>query len=270
MSEGRFAAFSFVDKIDSVELGKSISGRYLIPETIAEFRHSLCCEAVGQCAAWSAMAALDFRFRPVAGISRAVEFFAEPKPGQTLLLEAQISRADSEAVTYDGLATIDGREIVKLHQCLGPMLPMEDFDAPGEVRARYEELIGPGAKPGMFGGVPQFDATVTGKTDGALEGKFVVPAEGEFFADHFPRKPVFPGTLFLDLCVRFAGQLVGPGAIPTGATDTKLREFMEPGVELSLKAELVSEEAGPAIVAVFLTGGKRPKRMVQIPFRLKS
>jgi len=267
--EGHFAAFSFVDKIDTVTPGRSIEGRYFVPGNLPHFRHALCCEAVGQCAAWSAMAALDFQFRPVAGISSSVEFFDEVKPGETLILTAELSRSDSEAVTYNGWATAGGRRIVQLNECLGPMLPMEHFDDPEAVRARCRRLTGPGAESGLFPGVPEFSATVTSRDETSLEGFFRVPDTAGFFADHFPRKPVFPGTLFLDLCVRFASQLAGAGLRPAGARDTKLREFMEPGAELSLRAERSDGEDGGCWVDVLQTGGKRAKRLVKIPFARK-
>ncbi len=265
MSE-RFAAFSFVDRIDAVEPGKSVSGRYRIPDTLKDFRHALCCEAVGQCAAWSAMASLDFRFQPVAGIARSVEFFGEARPGATLVMSAEISRADTEAVTYDGIGSIDGQEVVRLIQCLGPMLPMEEFDEAENLRNRFEILLGSGAEPGKFAGVPKFEAKLATREETALSGSFTVPGEGSFFGDHFPRKPVFPGTLFLDLCVRFAAQLVEDGARPIGAYDTKLREFMPPESEWSLRAELVSTEEESRTVEVFLAGRRRPKRILKLLF----
>ena len=39
-----------------------------------------------------------------------------------------------------------------------------------------------------------------------LPGVLDVPAEAPFFADHFPRCPVFPATLLLDAQIRIAAQ----------------------------------------------------------------
>ncbi len=265
MSGLRFGSFSFVDRIHSVEPGQSVEGSYDIPDSIGDFRHALCCEAVGQCAAWSAMASLDFQYQPVAGISQSVEFFGQANPGDTLALRAEISRADAEAVTYDGWGSVDGSDVVRLHGCLGPMLPMVDFDDPERMQARYAELCEDSAETGRFTGVPHFEATDISEIEaGVLGASFQVPGEGDFFADHFPRKPVFPGTLFMDLCTRFGAGLVGEGAQATGAHDSKLRDFMEPGAQLDLQAKL--EDTG--LVGIYLSRGKRFKRVVKISFEV--
>lgn len=266
---GRFAAFSFVDRIESVEPGKSITGIYQIPDHVDDFRHALCCEAVGQCAAWSAMAALEFGYQPVAGISRSVEFLGEARPGDTLALTAEISNNNSEAVAYDGLATVEGREIVRLNQCLGPMLTMVEFDDVERMSQRYQVLIGSGAAPGAFPGVPSFEASVISSDDESIQGQFTVPSEAGFFSDHFPRKPVFPGTLFIDLCVRFASQLVDASLIPLGVNGAKLREFMEPGTELGIIAKKKSGDDGTCEVDILLEGPSRPKRVVRVPFGVR-
>lgn len=263
---GRFAAFSFVDRIESVDPGKSVTGLYHIPDHLGDFRHALCCEAVGQCAAWSAMAALDFGFQPVAGISRSVEFLGEARPGDTLVLTAEISNNNSEAVAYDGRATIDGREIVRLNQCLGPMLPMVEFDDVERMSGRYRLLTESGAVPGAFPGIPELEATVVSSDGDTLQGQFTVPSEAAFFSDHFPRKPVFPGTLFIDLCVRLASRLVDDHLVPLGVNGAKLREFMEPGADLGIIAKKKAGETGPCEVDILLEGPSRPKRVVRVPF----
>lgn len=266
---GRFAAFSFVDRIESVEPGKSISGLYHIPDHVGDFRHALCCEAVGQCAAWSAMADLEFGFQPVAGISRSVEFLGEAKPGDTLVLTAEISNNTSEAVAYDGLATVGGRQIVRLNQCLGPMLPMADFDDVERMSERYRLLVQAGAPPGAFPGIPEFEASVVSSGGDTVQGQFTVPSEADFFDDHFPRKPVFPGTLFIDLCVRFASQLVDDSQVPLGVGGAKLREFMEPGTELGIIAKKKTLADGSCEVDILLEGPSRPRRVVRVPFGVR-
>ncbi len=77
-----------------------------------------------------------------------------PQPGCTLQLQADIERCDAEAVAYSGKAFIDGRLALELVDSVGPMLPMEEFDAPEAVRADFHTLLGVGAAPGRFGGVP--------------------------------------------------------------------------------------------------------------------
>ncbi|MEX2581425.1 MAG: hypothetical protein WD342_20380 [Verrucomicrobiales bacterium] len=259
-----FRAFSFVDKIHDDETGKRISGEYHVPETVEEFPLSLVAESVGQLAAWSSIAAVDFRFRPVAGIAGEVEFCGEVRPGATLQLEASISKADAESVNYDGVARVDGNAVVRLKDCLGPMIPIEEFDDPSSLRERYGLLTGFGAKPDAFEGVPEFSWDKTGGDPGqTAEATFRVPESAPFFEDHFPRKPVFPGTLLMNLNLRFALDLASESSGGAGAwkplrmTDVKLRSFLEPGDRLDLAARVEESGEDTAKIVVEARKGKR-------------
>ena len=140
---GRFRSFSFVDRITRRE-GSRVEGVYAVPLG-AHFPASLMAEAVGQLAAWSAMAQLDFAFRPVAGLANAVHYHRLPTAGCTLQLQADIERCDAEAVAYSGKALIDGRLALELVDSVGPMLALHEFDAPEAVRADFHTLLGAGA-----------------------------------------------------------------------------------------------------------------------------
>ncbi len=258
-----FRAFSFVDRIHSDEVGKKITGSYHIPAGIDSFPLSLVAESIGQCAAMSSMKAVDFRFRPVAGIAGAVEFCGEVSPGDTLELEATLVKADEEAVGYDGVASVNGKPVVRLKDCLGPMVPMDDFDDPEAVNARYELLNSAGAEPDVFRGVPTFSHELGDLVAGeSATGMFQIPETAPFFGDHFPRKPVFPGTLLMNLNLQFveslAATLAGKGTwIATGMTSVKLRAFMPPGETLSLSAEVEEIEGDKATILVQSRRGKR-------------
>jgi len=265
----RYRAFTFVDRLERDETGRRIVGGYSIPTTLHAFPSSLVAEAVGQCAALSAMAAVDFRFRPVAGIAGAVEFHREARPGERLRLEATLVKADEEAVGYDGVASVEGDPVVTLRDCLGPMLPMEDFDDPEAVRTRYGKLLAGGgadadaAAGEGFAGLPALPWEATEHEEGRrLAAEFRVPEEGRFYADHFPRKPVFPGTLLMEaqlgLVAAFAEGLPGGGLWrATGTRDVKLRAFMPPGDVLQLSAELEEFSGDKAVVLVQSRRGRK-------------
>ena len=260
-----FRAFSFVDRIHEDETGRQIRGSYQIPDGVRSFPLSLVSESIGQLAAFSSMAAVNFAFRPVAGIAGRVEFPGTVKPGDTLELEAVLSQADDTAVAYDGVAKVNGEPVVLLADCLGPMVPLVEFDDPAALRDRYALLRGEGATPGAFAGVPDFSVRKTGGIPGETsEGNFPIPEEAPFFRDHFPRNPVFPGTLLMNLHLGFAKELVSElvGAdtvwIVSSITDVKLRSFMPPGEVLDLKAS-VEEHDGPSVRVVVET--RRGKRL---------
>ena len=268
MSE-HFRAFSFVDRITSVEPGEEISGEYHIPAGITTFPMALVAESLGQLAAWSAMAKIDFAFRPVAGIAGRIDFLSPVSAGQTLLLSAKLEQSDEEAVSYGGTVQVDGREVLRLENCLGPMVPMTDYDDPDAMRKRYERIRFQGAEPDAFGGIPDFPFTrneeesVFGESAVA---SFGVPETAPFFGDHFPRNPVFPGTLQMDTNQKFAETFVAE--IPTGKSaqvwkvsrmeDVKIRAFTPPGEALEMRAKIGEKtEDSLTIRMQTLKGGKR-------------
>src|SRR6185437_5406601 len=148
-----YAAYSFVDRIDRFEAGKRAHATFAVPAGVGVFPSCLVAEAVGQLAAWVAMDRIDFRGRPVAALATETRFLGDAKPGDTLDLAVDILECDDDAVAYNGHASIGARRIIELVDCLGPMLPVAEFDAPETLRERLALLCGAGAKAERFRGV---------------------------------------------------------------------------------------------------------------------
>jgi 3-hydroxymyristoyl/3-hydroxydecanoyl-(acyl carrier protein) dehydratase len=244
---GHFGAFSFVDRITGLEPGKRARGRYAVPSHLSRFSPCLALEAGGQLAAWIAMAGLDFRIRPVAGVASGLRFGAPVKPGQTLDLRVEIDSCDEQAVSYSAWAHADGVEVMAMEHSVGPMLPMEEFDAPDAVRNRFELLCAGGAPAGTFWGVPEHDIEITELAPGkSLRTMLRVPRGSLFFSDHFARRPVFPATLLLDAQIQVslvaaAGSSHWPAGASLRATrapDMKIRAFIPPGELVELTVDL--------------------------------
>jgi 3-hydroxymyristoyl/3-hydroxydecanoyl-(acyl carrier protein) dehydratase len=237
----RFRAFSFVDRILEWTPGRFARGRYAIPAHVA-FAQSLVAEAVGQLAAWVSMQHVDWRGRPVAGIAAETLFHRTAAPGETLELEIAIDNCDDQAVLYDGRARVGGVDLLELRHCVGPMLPMTDFDDPAAMKADFEQLITLGREPGAFAGLPPLAVETTSHDRGRRIGaRLCVPASAPFFGDHFPRRPVFPGTLLLDAQIGLAFALARDAA-PSSAprlhrvSNAKMRSFIEPGAVVDIEA----------------------------------
>jgi len=242
---GHFAAFSFVDRITGFTPGVRARGQFAVPAVLPAFPSCLVAEAVGQLAAWVAMAQADFRGRPVAALANEMWFHGDVAPGAVLGLAVEIDSCDDEAVAYAGRATSGDALAIELLDCLGPMLPVAEFDSPGELAARFDLLRGPGAPPGRFHGVPVPEIVRGAGVPGeSLAAVLHVPAVAPFFADHFPRRPVFPATLLLDAQIRLALQLAaeapdlpaGTQPAPVRMTHVKMRSFIPPGEVLALDA----------------------------------
>src|SRR5262249_58843893 len=118
------------------------------------------------------------------------------KPGQTLELEIDLEGCDDDAVAYGGCAWVDGAKVVELSQCVGPMLPLAEFDDPDAVRAQLAVLQATGAPIGRFGGIDRPEAVVTERTRGErLRADLRWPESAAVFGGHFPPPPARPGAL---------------------------------------------------------------------------
>jgi 3-hydroxyacyl-[acyl-carrier-protein] dehydratase len=256
--DAHFRAFSFVDRITAVHDGRQVRGSYCIPAGLGEFPPALAGEAVGQLAAWAAMKAVKFEHRPLAGLAGSIELLRLARPGHSLELAADIEDVDSERVAYNGTACQEGEPVVRLRDCVGPMLRVADFDDPALLGSRFEVLCRSGADAGGFPGLPPLllerDGGEAGRTATAI---FRVPSAAAFFGDHFPRRPLFPGSLLMHLKIQLGAALAAEmSPPPTGSwvpdtiRDMKLRSFIGPGATLRLEARLKQPSSESATLAL--------------------
>ena len=262
-------AFLFVDRITEIVPGKAARGCFTVPKDAPDLSPCLAAEAVGQLAAWVAMAKMEFRSRPVAGVTSEAKIKGRAAPGAVLDLEVTLESCDTDAVLYDGQARTGGLPIVELIQSVGPMLPMEDFDDPDAVRERFQLLCGAEALPKGFSGDASLDPHIilTERDPGKrLRAQICVPRSAPFFTDHFPRKPVLPATLLLDaqieLAVGLAAEAVDPAVRmllrPTRVSNLKLRSFIPPGEALGIVVEVLAASRASAEIALAAeVGGQR-------------
>lgn len=255
---GRFAAFSFVDQITLIEGTTRVCGLYTIPTGVSRFPVSLVAEAIGQLAAWVAMSVVDFSHRPVAALAGDTRMHRLPRAGDTLELIVDIESCDAESIQYRGRALVAGQLVLELSDTLGSMLDIDEFDAPDALRADFSLLTTSGRAPGAFKGVPPPVLQDTPSADSQrIEAMLLVPAQADYFLDHFPRRPVFPATLMLDAQLQLAQRLAetqagGPVRVQR-ITNVKVRAFTAPGATLVLfaeRAEPSQNDAEPILIKV--------------------
>lgn len=268
---GRYGAFTFCDRITEHVPATRARATFAVPATLGQFSSCLVAEATGQLAAWVSMAHIGFRGRPVAALAREVRIHGEVRPGDTLSLEVEIGSCDAEAVFYQGRAHVAGRVAVELVDCLGPMLPQHDYDSADDLAHQFALLCGPGAAPGRFHGVGEHAMeTVTAGTDSRV-ARLHVPADAPYFADHFPRRAVFPATLLLDHAIRVAAALVDVDpAQPRRVSrvhNVKMRDFIAPGEDVLLHvARIAPRNDDDARVKLTATIAERTMASAQIGF----
>jgi 3-hydroxymyristoyl/3-hydroxydecanoyl-(acyl carrier protein) dehydratase len=259
-------SFLFVDRITALT-SETATGWLDVGTDAAVPPSWLVIEAVGQLAAWVAMARTDFRRRPVAALVGEVRLQPAPARGR-LALAARVDRFDGRAILYSGSARIGDVALAELAQCVGPMLPMELFDDPERVRARLDALrvaqtAPPAHEPRDLCGARLDWIAPAGR--GMWRGTLRVPEHAALFADHFPLRPVYPATLLADaenqVAIPVAAAALGVPAErvwPRRVADFKVRAFSPPGQTLELTAELERGDASGALVAVSATAaGKR-------------
>jgi 3-hydroxymyristoyl/3-hydroxydecanoyl-(acyl carrier protein) dehydratase len=136
------------------------------------------------------------------------------------------------------------------------LLPVALFDDPDAVRARLQVLRS-GSSAVRRELPPTFPVATDVRvgTDGSRRARLHVPTAAPYFADHFPRRPVFPATLLAaaldELAAPAAAAALGAAAARTATLhDYKVRAFSEPGCELEMVAEPEAVVDGIASVHV--------------------
>jgi 3-hydroxymyristoyl/3-hydroxydecanoyl-(acyl carrier protein) dehydratase len=102
-----------------------------------------------------------------------------------------------------------------------------------------------------------------------------VPATAPFFADHFPRRPVFPATLLLDAGIRLAIELASelpawPAGTPlrlVNMTRVKVRSFTPPGQRLDLTVSLRESGHDRASIALAVSADEKSVATARVEIR---
>jgi 3-hydroxymyristoyl/3-hydroxydecanoyl-(acyl carrier protein) dehydratase len=276
---GAESVFHFVDRIVELDPGKHALGVRHVTAADA-FLHPrdgapclLSCivgEALGQLGAWNVMAANDFTLRPVAGIARNVRILGEVHPGDAILLDTTIDSVDDEVVRYHAVGSVRGKRVMVLEEGLGPFLPLEQFNDPSEVQGHFDRIHRPGEVAEALEGAPvsgdgsssdpawlAFDEILSREAGSEIEASKRIDGEWPFFADHFPRMPVFPMSLLLECILRLGEDLL-PGAGTTGRPNrlrpgnicrVKMSRFVEPGRTVVVRAQIKESSSAGARVA---------------------
>ena len=251
--------FLFVDHIEALD-EHGARGALDVATRGTELPPWLVLEAVGQLAAWVAMARTGFASRPVAAL--VGEAILDPsitcvRTDQAVVLEARLERIDGRAILYSGSATCGGRVLARLARCVGPLLPVALFDDPDAVAARLATLRGGGGTP-PHDPPPTCPIATDIEVDpaGGRRARLTVPATAPYFADHFPRRPVFPATLL----AAALDALAAPGAAAAlGVSTARVVAVRAVGTPSAAAAPGAASASSAAASSVAGNTGRRGK-----------
>ena len=201
-----FAAFSFVDRITEFEPGARARGAYRDPgrrrrvSAVPRRRSRRAAGGVGRDGAHrlSRPAGRGARERDALPARRA--------PGRRCSTSPSTSRAATTRRSPTAARReVGGARVIELDDCLGPMLPVAEFDDPEALAARFALLRGEARRRAASAACRcRRSCAPAACRASRRRGTLAVPADAPFFGDHFPRRPVFPATLLLDAQIGLA------------------------------------------------------------------
>ena len=112
-------------------------------------------------------------------------------------------------------------------------------------------------------------ARTGGEAGKSAEADLDVPVDARFFADHFPRRHVFPATLLLHAMIGLAVEVsaeAGLRLVPSRMSNVKVRSFTPPGQRLQLEAKLVDVGAAEARFALSAKAHGKPVATTRLVF----
>jgi 3-hydroxymyristoyl/3-hydroxydecanoyl-(acyl carrier protein) dehydratase len=250
-----------------------------------ELSPSIVAEALGQLAAWVAMEKFHFAIRPVGGTVSDITISGSAKIGDKVFLESHIEVLDETMMVFSGKATVDGKEILSVRKALAPMLPTDLFIECKEAKKQFENIFqsdkqaesSSHGRSSFHSNQFCFYDQFTECSDEGLVGKKTLLPEAFYFADHFPKKPVFPFSLLLDCYMNAAKYYLKRHLGLSGrVSSTRIRKakiyhFIEP--KDTFVTKLISKgKKGDAYHFSFETTveGKKVSGAEQVLFQLES
>jgi 3-hydroxymyristoyl/3-hydroxydecanoyl-(acyl carrier protein) dehydratase len=192
-------------------------------------------EAVGQAAAWLIAEATEHKRRLLVVMVPHLRLLAPAPQGSLLQLNAEIDQLRGDSVRFTGNVKIDGKPILTAEKVMGFLARLETLTDPEASMHDLEALMVAEAthtRDDVF--VPPellIDEIVAEQPGERIEAQTLVPTDAPQFADHFPRRPLMPGSLLGEIVAQLSARVVADGGDQQfSLTEVKRARFREPVV----------------------------------------
>ncbi len=277
--------FLFVDRILEFEKNKSAAGiknvsfsdEYLanIAPGFPIMPRSLSVEAIAQLFSWLTIFSMDFTVKPIAVMARNMKFYGDARPGDQMFLNVEIMSMHETEAICKGTVTVDGKIITELNDAICAFIPMDEMEDVSIVKdisfslfanRSVKDYIKNKSNTLREFSDPDRHNYKLNLVDNILElepGKHIRGVKNfvrsdDVASDHFPRKPVMPGTMMIESLAQISERLLARTVKEKNGsnikillkemTKTKFRKFVEPGDQLTLDVNLIKLEDDSALV----------------------
>ena len=296
--------FLFVDRILELEKGKcatgiknvSFSDEYLvnIVPNFPVMPRSLTMESIAQLISWLVIISKDFAVKPVAVMTENIKLSGYAKPGDQLLIRAEIKSMHENDALCNGTIEVDGKIITELTNGVCAFIPLEELEDIATVKEKaflltgnrnLQEFIDKAGssvdKPRTFNNDNYFDLNLVDKILNMeigqnIQGVKSLSMTEDFIVDHFPKRHVMPGTMIIESFTHLSEKLLQETVkAKTGqhikilikeSHKVKFRNYVKPGDQVLLDINLINLTDSTATVKAKATVNKKLVTSAQMEF----
>ena len=278
--------FLFVDRILEIEKGKyakgiknvSFSDEYLV-NIVPNFPlmpRFFSVEAIAQLISWLVIYTKDFSAKPIAVMLDKTKFYGEIRPGDQLLIKAEINSIHKDEALCSGVAEVNGKIVTELDNGICAFIPIEELEDTLTVKTKFLSLFGRKNLHEFLNdadlkseynsylnsdnnfNLNLIDKVVEIELGKRIQGIKSITMTEDFIVDHFPKKHIMPGAMIVESFVQLSEKLLSETIKSQRGSTVKIlfdesrkikfRQYVKPGDKMVIDIKLIDLQENTAIV----------------------